>query len=342
MALPDIKKTVQRVTQIFQSEKKLRITACCLLLVAAFSLFLPFAGVASEISITGAKGNKLEFLSPEQPVTEFSGWDLLSRKDLREYKLFGTEIGSYDLFGVNIYDLLLNGLPDYGVLQVADEFFNSDLTNLLTDEKIRNFCTEHLGQFGTALVPFMDTLSSMVDETKDLVETASEIVDSLRQTFGSVRTGMQQLLTGKAIMETAFTALCLLLPLGICLLLVKKLSAKPAAIIITILFSVFVLFGVALLVINAIVNGSLSSFTYGARQFLDTLLSEYAPNLKGIFYFLGWDGSGVLTLNVYAYCGAGYYIGLVALGLSAMFSFLSYKKERQLSAKQPAQKDHIL
>lgn len=53
MALPDIKKTVQRVTQIFQSEKKLRITACCLLLVAAFFFRLP--GWAATFSFLSYK-----------------------------------------------------------------------------------------------------------------------------------------------------------------------------------------------------------------------------------------------------------------------------------------------
>ncbi len=285
----------------------LKIVTCLLLIPMLISLFLPFLNATAEFSLKGQAANNVksvEIISPENEVTSFSAWDMLSHKELTQYEIYGTKISDYNVFGVSVYNLLTTPIPNYGVIDQISSFINSDAVDILKNDDIKNFLKDNFGDIGQSISDVMDSLSLYIDDARNIADSVKNISNSIHLASDNVRNTIDNINETKSNIEWAFYSIPILAVLGCGFMFIRR---KPTA-------------------IPAVILSQLNTLVSNA-------LNTYVPNVTGILALLGVSTD--ITLGLYLNLQSGYFLALyttIAMTLISYFMIIysNYKENKKL------------
>lgn len=300
---------------------RIKILIALLLIPVVIFFSMPFIGTSAEISISGGMGKNsrsIELVSPNDEIIGFSVYDIISNHNISQFKLFGTKIGDYNLFGVSLYDLITTPIPNYGVLDRADVFINSKAAEFLNNGDVKKFILENLGDIGDDIVALMESASLYLDDARTIIGTAQNIFESISNASHHVRTVINSINTVLAATSAGFTIMPLLLLIGVLLLLIKRPTYAPA-VLFTVLFGLLLVLGIAVAISNNIVTGHMNQINSEVNSSIMDSIASAFPDVSGILSILG-VGAGIF-FGVYIYCGWAYYLILIITGIMAALSY---------------------
>ena len=320
--------------------KKIALTthlkiAICLLLIPMIIFFsLPFLSARAELSLKGQALNNsksVDLLSPDDEITSFTVFDMLNHKELPQYSIYGTKIGDFNVFGMSIYQLLTNPLPNYGVIDQISNFINSDAVDILQNDDIKNMLKDNFGDIGNSVVSVMESLSLYVDDARNLVEGAKNISDSIMLASNSVVDTVNQINDIKTKVEWGFYSIPILALVGAILLFVRKKPTMAPAIVFTVLFTVIGLAGIGVSILNNIIASQINNELSNINNVISNALLTYVPGLPGVLSLFGVSTD--VVFGVYINTEIGYSLLLILSAVMALISYFIVFYNRYLDKK---------
>lgn len=314
----------------------LKIVTCLLLIPMLISLFLPFLNATAEFSLKGQAANNVksvEIISPENEVTSFSAWDMLSHKELTQYEIYGTKISDYNVFGVSVYNLLTTPIPNYGVIDQISSFINSDAVDILKNDDIKNFLKDNFGDIGQSISDVMDSLSLYIDDARNIADSVKNISNSIHLASDNVRNTIDNINETKSNIEWAFYSIPILAVLGCGFMFIRRKPTAIPAVIFTILLVILAATGFSILIANNIIESQIASELSQLNTLVSNALNTYVPNVTGILALLGVSTD--ITLGLYLNLQSGYFLALyttIAMTLISYFMIIysNYKENKKL------------
>ena len=312
----------------------LKITICLLLIPMIIFFSLPFLSASAELSLKGQALNSsksVDLLSPDDEITSFTVSDMLNHKELPQYSIYGTKISDFNVFGISVYQLLTNPLPNYGVIDQISNFVNSDAVDMLQNDDIKNMLKDNFGDIGNSIVNVMDSLSLYVDDARNLVDGAKNISNSIMLASNSVVDTVNQINNVKTTIEWGFYSIPILALIGSILLFVRKKPTIAPAIVFTILFAVIGLAGIGVNILNNIIASKIDTELNNINNVISNILLTYVPGLPGVLSLFGVSTD--VVFGVYINTEIGYHLLLILSAVMALISYFIVFYSRYLDKK---------
>lgn len=321
-------KTENTYRKIFDATH-LKIWICLFLIPMIISFSIPFLSTSAELSLQGETRNSnknVELISPQDEILSVSLWDLLSHKELDEYKIYGTKIKDYRVFGISIYSVISTPLPNYDVVNQINNFINSDAVKILDNPDVKNLLRSNFGDIGSSIADVIDSLFVYIDNVRAATLNIKNISDAVRVVSDTFIDNINQINEVKTNIEWASYAIPGLAIIGCILLFIRKKPTIVPAIIFTLLFSTMVCIGIGTIIINNIIDTRIQEYLADVNSVVSKSLDTYIPDLQGILGLFGAKAN--ICLHVHMNLQAGYYLILITSAVMAILSYIMFVRSR--------------
>lgn len=321
-------KTENTYRKIFDATH-LKIWICLFLIPMIISFSIPFLSTSAELSLQGETRNSnknVELISPQDEILSVSLWDLLSHKELDEYKIYGTKIKDYRVFGISIYSVISTPLPNYDVVNQINNFINSDAVKILDNPDVKNLLRSNFGDIGSSIADVIDSLFVYIDNVRAATLNIKNISDAVRVVSDTFIDNINQINEVKTNIEWASYAIPGLAIIGCILLFIRKKPTIVPAIIFTLLFSTMVCIGIGTIIINNIIDTRIQEYLADVNAVVSKSLDTYIPDLQGILGLFGAKAN--ICLHVHMNLQAGYYLILITSAVMAILSYIMFVRSR--------------
>lgn len=283
----------------------MKIFMVVLLIPVVISFLMPFWSFNANLAFKSKiayMNQKTELIPSDSKIIQYSISDMLTHKDIKEYEIFGRRISEYKLADIEVYDLIANTIPNYN--NQINASLNDNVVYILSDENFHNRLKQEYGGF---INLFLDNMRTSVLQYPNIDETTKQTIDSLDQASTNISQELKDMNSKKTIISWVFYIIPIAIILAIGLFLIRKKSNLVPAIVLSVLCSLIVIFGIIVVVQNYQISSSIDSAISQAL--------EANSNIKSIFNSVNID------FQAYGACGSGYYILLIAV---ALMTFISY------------------
>lgn len=256
--------------------ENLRLAAVIPVIFLIIGLFLPF--LTADVTLSASSNKKdVTILDPQSPAIDISLGDFVTHKPLRQFEIFGHQLGEMQILGLNIYDTLTRPFPSFDKLNKLDQSADGQVAAFLTNENFVKFCHDHLGSAGDSIVQMGQIVNNISGPTREGLHNVTELLNRMNAASTNVRNGIGQVEDYLRLAGNILIVLCLIVAVAILLFFIHKGPRYLPAIILSVFTFIFLAIGIGVAITDVAIANALAATSQNISEGVRALIENMAP-----------------------------------------------------------------